>query len=125
MTQYERSKRWKAAHREHVATNQQRYRQENGKEVAAEALKRRRGKTQQWFDEYKKGLACTKCGEDHPACIVFHHLDPAEKKGQVPYMVSRRTSLKTVLAEIQKCVVLCFNCHAKEHARLRAITPGE
>lgn len=37
------------------------------------------GKIQEWFREYKKSLSCEVCGENHPACLEFHHIDPKEK----------------------------------------------
>jgi hypothetical protein len=32
-----------------------------------------------WFVELKAELTC-RCGEDHPACIQFHHADPSAKE---------------------------------------------
>ncbi len=40
-------------------------------------------KIQLWFREYKSSLSCENCGEDHPACLDFHHIDPREKKFSV------------------------------------------
>jgi hypothetical protein len=77
-------------------------------------VRNRDGKIQEWFREYKKSLACEVCGENHPACLEFHHLDPKTKK----FSVSRphsRPSLKGLKEEIAKCRVLCANCHRKEH----------
>lgn len=54
---------------------------------------------------------CAHCGEAHPATLDFHHIDPAEKE----ITVSQATSKKQVLVEIQKCIVLCSNCHRKLH----------
>jgi hypothetical protein len=33
-----------------------------------------------WLKEYKSSLGCEKCGENHPACLEFHHINPKEKK---------------------------------------------
>ena len=33
-----------------------------------------------WLKEYKDTLRCETCGENHPACLDFHHVDPGEKK---------------------------------------------
>ena len=33
-------------------------------------------------------------------------------------MVSNRTNLKKVAAELAKCICVCQNCHAKVHAGL-------
>jgi hypothetical protein len=67
-----------------------------------------------WFQEYKKTLSCEICGETHPACLDFHHINPSEKKFSVSQKRDR-PSLEKLKAEIAKCCVLCANCHRKEH----------
>jgi hypothetical protein len=59
----------------------------------------------------KKG--CLVCGEKDPNVLDFHHVDPKLKKENVKSM-SDRTEEK-VLAEIEKCVILCANCHRRLH----------
>lgn len=70
-----------------------------------------------WYQELKLQLVCARCGEDHPACIQFHHLDPGEKDMTVANAVRRGWSRARILRELTKCEVLCANCHAKHHAR--------
>ncbi len=83
-------------------------------------LKRRRIRNQLrqlettlWFFRYKHALRCQLCGMDHPGCIQFHHRDKDEKKNEVSNL--RQTSIKQLLHEMNKCDVLCANCHAKLH----------
>jgi hypothetical protein len=71
-----------------------------------------------WFKEYKSSLSCLECGESHPACLEFHHLNPEEKKFSIGRK-ERRKSLKSLQDEIAKCRVLCANCHRKEHWKQR------
>ena len=40
---------------------------------------------------------------------------PFEKKVDIATMRSMGYSLKTIQKEINKCQVLCFNCHLKKH----------
>ena len=54
---------------------------------------------------------CVKCGENHPAALDFHHTDPTQKE----IAISAATSRKVILAEVEKCIVLCANCHRKLH----------
>ena len=68
-----------------------------------------------WLVEYKKTLSCVRCGENHPATLTFHHRKGTEKSFEIGNIVSLGVSLKRVIAEIEKCDVLCANCHAKEH----------
>jgi len=67
-----------------------------------------------WWKEYKLELKCSRCGEDHPACIDFHHKHSEDKIAAVASMVGRRSKDK-VLAEIEKCEIICSNCHRKLH----------
>jgi hypothetical protein len=67
----------------------------------------------EWLSEYKKSLKCIRCGEDHPATLTFHHRDSAEKDFEIGNSINLGVSLKRLVAEIEKCDVLCANCHAK------------
>jgi hypothetical protein len=102
---------WYARHKDHLG---------------ADALARRKANRQKrqrtivtWFAELKASLACRRCGEDHPACLQFHHSDAKQKEISVADAVRRGFGRKRMLAEIAKCEVLCANCHAKHHARER------
>jgi len=70
-----------------------------------------------WLAEIKSALNCRDCGMDHPACLVFHHVDPSQKEITVADALRRGFAKKRILAEMAKCVVLCANCHIKLHAR--------
>lgn len=59
----------------------------------------------------KTASGCEGCGEKHPACLDFHHRDPATKTRGIATFVR----MDDILAEIAKCVVLCANCHRKHH----------
>ena len=58
------------------------------------------------FNEWRKSLVCSKCGENDKACLEFHHCEPAEKEQNVIKMVAR--GLKSVLRELNKCIVVKF-----------------
>jgi hypothetical protein len=74
----------------------------------------------EWLWELKCGLICVKCGEDHPACFDFHHIDPKMKDGLISKMI-KRASMERVISEIEKCDVLCANCHRKLHCKKKII----
>lgn len=69
-----------------------------------------------WISALKASLVCARCGEDHPACIVFHHRDPQQKEFSVAFAVQHEWGIKRIQREIDKCEVLCANCHTKHHA---------
>jgi len=76
-------------------------------------------KNVEFFKEFKRDLKCVRCGESEPSCIEFHHEDPTIKDFDIASAV-RRYSIDRVLMEMAKCLILCANCHRKEHARLKA-----
>jgi transcription elongation factor Elf1 len=85
--------------------------------------KDKRGKAKKWLAEYKKSLACLVCGEDEGVCLDFHHLDETKKSFTISTAVGRTASIDDVLQELEKCVVLCSNCHRKFHAGLLDLSP--
>ena len=68
-----------------------------------------------WLVEYKRALKCVRCEENHPATLIFHHKESFEKSFEIGNAIGLGVSLKKLKAEIEKCEVLCANCHAKEH----------
>ena len=72
-----------------------------------------RKKRHEWLINYKAGLECVVCGEDHSACLDFHHKNPKEKE----LLIGRASaySLDRIKLEVKKCIVLCANCHRKHH----------
>ena len=63
---------------------------------------------------------CIKCNEKDPICLDFHHKEPKRsRKRAISIMVSNACSQKKLLTEIEKCVIICSNCHRKLHAELK------
>lgn len=75
----------------------------------------RRGKLRAWLDEYKKGLVCERCGFADFRALEFHHREKAQKSSNVADMIRSCLSVRAILREIEKCGVLCSNCHQIEH----------
>lgn len=61
---------------------------------------------------------CSRCGYDkNPAALEFHHPDK-NKDSEIAKLASRYLSPKQrekLLKEIDKCELLCANCHREEH----------
>lgn len=79
-----------------------------------EQAKAARQSKYEWVNNLKASLKCAKCGEAHPACLEFHHRDRKDKRATIS-LVIWRWSRKRLMAEIEKCDVLCSNCHRKLH----------
>lgn len=58
---------------------------------------------------------CSKCKENHPGCLVFHHIDKSQKEFTISDATKNGWSLKRILKEIEKCDILCANCHSILH----------
>lgn len=80
--------------------------------------KARRDRNRQLVNWYKR-IGCAKCEEDHIACLVMHHRNPKLKKFTIGACISIGCSIKRLKIELNKCVVLCANCHRKLHWRER------
>ena len=65
-----------------------------------------------------KSEPCSICGASYPPYVMdFHHVDPASKEIAIGKKVTWK--LDKLLREIEKCVLLCANCHRQvEHGDL-------
>lgn len=64
----------------------------------------------------KRHEKCFYCGEEHPACLEFHHLITEQKETEICNMLSKYTE-EEIMEEVKKCIVVCSNCHKKLHWR--------
>jgi len=78
-------------------------------------VKRRKLEIKKWFEDYKKNLKCSKCSEKHPSTIDFHHKKGEKKEKGVSYLVANGYSINYIKKELNKCMILCANCHRKVH----------
>lgn len=79
-----------------------------------------RNKKRRKLNALKRRLGCKKCGENDPWCLQFHHRDPKKKTWSICKLYGGTWSWERILEEVKKCIVLCANCHIKEHRRLDA-----
>lgn len=63
-----------------------------------------------------RSVGCLICGETDQVVLDFHHRGNVKKDDHVMRMAGRRISIERVRAELDKCVVLCANCHRRVHA---------
>lgn len=84
------------------------------KEHRRKYIQERHLEFQKWLAQIQALSGCLRCGERDPRCLQFHHRDSQTKKYNVTAMSGR--SQDVVLKEMDKCDVLCANCHYKLHA---------
>lgn len=68
------------------------------------------------------GGKCVHCGYSrYLSALEFHHIDPTTKVALVSKLISQYNTTSTVrnyellVAEVDKCLLLCSNCHAAKH----------
>ena len=66
----------------------------------------------------RRGGKCAKCGFSDIRALDWHHLDPNEKVNSISEMVRDRVSMDKLQAELDKCELICANCHRIEEERL-------
>ena len=97
--------------REHYEANRQRY-----IDQAAISKQRLRLARTKFLIEFFESNPCVDCGETDPIVLEFDHL--RDKSFAVGGQLSCR-SWESILAEMQKCDVVCANCHRRRTARRR------
>lgn len=61
-----------------------------------------------------KKYQCESCGYNkNLAALTFHHIDP--KKKEFSLSSAKTMSQDKLIKELDKCIVLCANCHMEEH----------
>lgn len=85
--------------------------EKNKRQYIDRAAERKKRHRREWV-VFKATLKCVKCGENHPSCLDFHHKDIksfniSNAVGRLPY--------EEIMKELEKCEVLCANCHRKLH----------
>ncbi len=93
------------------------YRQDSfGKDKAYKRTRANIKKKREAVLNYLRNHPC-KCGESDPVVLEFDHIDPANKDANVAELLASNVSLETIFREIEKCDVLCSNCHKKRTAK--------
>jgi hypothetical protein len=94
----------------HYAANRERY-------LALEAKRKRTRaeKRMSYLLEYFESHPCVDCGESDPLVLEFDHV-----RGQKEFDVGSELpdrNWESILEEIEKCEVVCSNCHRRRTAR--------
>lgn len=89
------------------------YRQHDGDKKARTQQLRERNR--RYIYDWYLAHPCVDCGEDDPVCLEFDHVR-GEKKAGVGTLANNSNSIETIQAEIDKCDVVCANCHRRRTA---------
>jgi hypothetical protein len=82
-----------------------------------------------WLEiiDEKLHRSCCVCGYNKCwKALEFHHIDPTTKSFNISQMINRWSSkpkhYKKLIQELDKCVLLCANCHRELHANFFELT---
>lgn len=78
-------------------------------------VKKMYNKKHQDIESLKAYCKCAKCGQSRGYVLDFHHKDPLSKEDTIAQLISSNVSLSKIKEEIDKCVILCANCHREFH----------
>ncbi len=102
-------KAWYQRNRSAIAAKKYAYRMANFEMHKAHSA-RAKAKRRQLIAQYKLDQGCAICGyKGHPDALDFDHLPGTDKKAAVSQMY--RAAWTEVMKEIEKCQILCANCH--------------
>jgi hypothetical protein len=100
-----------AYHQRHYAANREGYVEQARRRKQEQALARTG-----YLLEYFKDHPCVDCGEADAVVLEFDHL--RDKRFNIGAALPYR-NWKSILAEMEKCEVVCANCHRRRTARRR------
>ena len=87
-----------AAHKQKISINRKKSKQEN----------------RDYIYNFLSNSCCNTCGEKDILVLEFDHLH--NKKHNISEMISSGISVESLKKEIEKCQVLCANCHRRKTA---------
>lgn len=70
-------------------------------------------------DIIKCKQGCLRCKIKDPRVLEFHHLDTGKKEFNIADYYYSHYSFERLEQEIEKCVIVCANCHRILHAEKR------
>jgi hypothetical protein len=109
---YKDKEKQKAYQRKHYEANRENY--NTSRKISNAKI---RENCINYIEKYLSNHPCVVCGESDPIVLEFHHRDSSDKKGCIADLVS--WSLNVVIKEIEKCDVMCANCHRRVTHKLR------
>jgi transcription elongation factor Elf1 len=86
-----------------------------------ELATRQKQQYKKMLKEIKESHGCYDCGERNHIVLDFDHI--RDKKYNISRMIHDGFSWRAIKKEIEKCQVVCANCHRiRTHMRLTSLT---
>lgn len=91
----------------------------NRKEYKEAHRQAKREFNKNYIYQFKLGKTCECCGNHYPPEVLdFHHKKPNQKDRSVAVASNNCWSTERLQKEIDKCILLCANCHRLVHSDL-------
>jgi len=84
---------------------------DNNPNYNKEKYERRKTNIKPLFDKVK--VECAHCGNNDTRVLDFHHINPETKSFELSKWTAH--TRKEIEEEINKCIILCANCHRIVH----------
>lgn len=72
-------------------------------------------RAREYVKNFKQGKSCVDCGESRWQCLEFDHRNPNDKFKGISIMIKSRYSPEAIQKELDKCDIVCANCHRIRH----------
>jgi hypothetical protein len=92
---------------------------EEVREKAALVKQKSIEEAQRFIYEYLSNSICVDCGEYDFSVLTFDHVRGV-KKMEVSQMASQGYTISSIRKEIEKCEIVCFNCHMRRENERRS-----
>lgn len=115
--------RYKQKHPERVKEQDRKYKEKNKEVLKIKSSKwqKEKGRKNKLKAIEYKGNVCFDCGNTFPQCCYdFHHINPNEKDFTISRINGR--TFENIKPELDKCILLCANCHRIRHFNLDSET---
>lgn len=77
-------------------------------------IRKYQNKIKFFIRKYKIEKGCKNCSENYWACLEFHHREK-NKEFNIGRIQAKGWGMEKIMIELNKCDVLCSNCHRKLH----------
>ncbi len=112
----EYNERYKAKYPDRVKAQDAAYKERNKEKLRKQRSdwQKKKGRLNKIKAIEYKGGKCEDCGGVFEACCYdFHHTDPSIKDSNIARLTGR--DFENMKEELDKCVLLCANCHRIRH----------
>lgn len=92
---------------------------EENRRQQPEIVQRKKSEHRELLLSFTLGRECSRCLENHLACLEFHHRDLERKTLEVLTMVAKEMSKNHIINDVKKCDAIFSIYHRKLHGQER------